>query len=135
MDIINLAREMGKAIQEDQRFLNMQVAKQNSENDEQLNNLIGEFNLKRIAINNESQKSEQDSDKMQQLNRELRNAYAQIMKNPNMVAYNQAKDSLDALLKRVNAIIVQSAEGENPETTDLAESSCAGDCSSCGGCH
>ena len=24
---------------------------------------------------------------------------------------------------------------KNPETTDLAESSCAGDCSSCGGCH
>ena len=134
MDIINLTRELGKAIQQDQRYLNMQVAKQNSENDEKLNNLIGEFNLKRISINNEAQKPEQDKEKMQKLNMELRNAYAQIMKNPNMTAYNEAKEALDALLKRVNAIIVQSAEGDDPETTDYVEHSCAGDCSSCGGC-
>jgi len=136
MDIISLAREIGKEIQQDQRYLNMQLAKQNSDDDQKLQDLIGEFNLKRMAINNEAQKTEQDADKMQVLNQELRHVYAQIMQNPNMTAYNQAKEEMDALLQRVSAIIGQSADGEDPETTDYEQpSSCGGDCGSCGGCH
>lgn len=136
MDIISLAREIGKEIQQDQRYLNMQLAKQNSDDDQKLQDLIGEFNLKRMAINNEAQKTEQDADKMQVLNQDLRHVYAQIMQNPNMTAYNQAKEEMDALLQRVSAIIGQSADGEDPETTDYEQpSSCGGDCGSCGGCH
>lgn len=135
MDIISLAREIGKELQKDERYLNMQLAQQNTDNDQELQNLIGEFNLKRMAINNEAQKELQDQEKMQALNQELRAVYAQIMQNPNMIAYNKAKDELDALLKRVSAIITQSAEGADPETADYEESSCGGNCSSCGGCH
>ncbi len=135
MDIISLAREIGKELQKDERYLNLQLAQQNSDDDQQLQNMIGEFNLKRMAINNEAQKEEQDQEKMQSLNQELRSVYAQIMQNPNMTAYNTAKEEMDALLKRVSAIIGQSADGQDPETTDLEESSCAGDCGSCGGCH
>ena len=80
MDIISLAREMGKEIQKDQRYLSMQLAKQNSDDDQELQNMIGEFNLKRMAINNETQKEEQDNDKMQALNQELRAVYAKIMR-------------------------------------------------------
>jgi len=135
MDIISLAREMGKEIQNDQRYLKMQLAKQNSDDDQELQNMIGEFNLKRIAINNETQKEEQNAEKMQLLNQELRAVYALIMQNPNMLAYNEAKEAMDALLQRVSAIIGQSADGEDPETTDYEKSSCGGDCSGCGGCH
>lgn len=135
MDMIDLAREIGKELQKDERYLNMQVAKQNSDEDTALQTMIGEFNLKRMAINNEAQSESPDSGKIQALNGELRAVYAQIMQNPNMVAYNQAKEELDHLLKRVSAIIGQSADGEDPETTDLEESSCGGNCASCGGCH
>jgi len=135
MDIISLAREIGKEIQKDQRYLNMQLAQQNSDDDQQLQNMIGEFNLKRMAINNEAQKEEQDQAKMQSLNQELRAVYAQILQNPNMTAYNSAKEEMDALLKRISAIIGQSADGQDPETTDVEESSCGGNCSSCGSCH
>ncbi len=135
MDIISLAREIGKELQKDERYLNMQIAQQNTDGDQELQNLIGEFNLKRMAINSEAQKEPQDQEKMQALNQELRAVYAQIMQNSNMAAYNKAKDELDALLKRVNAIITQSAEGTDPETADYEESSCGGNCSSCGGCH
>ena len=135
MDIINLAREIGKELQKDNRYINMQLAKQSSDEDQKLQDMIGEFNLKRMAINNETQKDEQDQEKIQAFNQELRAVYTQIMENPNMIAYNSAKDELDALLKRVSAIIGQSADGEDPETTDLVESSCGGECSSCGGCH
>lgn len=136
MDIIQLTRDLGKEIQKDERYLNMQLAKQNSDEDKELQNMIGEFNLKRMAINNEAQKEEQDTVKMQALNQEFRALYAKIMQNPNMVAYNTAKEAMDALLQRISAIIGQCADGEDPETADYVEqSSCGGDCSGCSGCH
>lgn len=85
MDVIELARELGKAIQQDERFLAMQIARQNSDNDDELQQLIGEFNLKRMAINNEAAKENRDEAKLQQLNSELRETYAKVMQNKNMM--------------------------------------------------
>lgn len=135
MDMIQLARELGKAIQQDERYLNLHKAKEAADADAALQQLIGDFNLKRMAINNEATKDDRSEEKLQQLNTELRQTYAQIMQNENMVAYNQAREALDAVMKRVNAIISLSAEGENPETADLTEESCGGSCSTCAGCH
>ena len=135
MDVIELARELGKAIQQDERFLAMQIARQNSDNDDELQQLIGEFNLKRMAINNEAAKENRDEAKLQQLNSELRETYAKVMQNKNMIAYNEAKELMDNMLKRINAIISISAEGGDPEIADLTEDTCGGSCSSCAGCH
>ena len=135
MDVIELARELGKAIQQDERFLAMQIARQNSDNDDELQQLIGEFNLKRMAINNEAAKDDRDEAKLQQLNSELRETYAKVMQNKNMNAYNEAKELMDNMLKRINAIISISAEGGDPEIADLTEDTCGGYCSSCAGCH
>ena len=118
MDVIELARELGKAIQQDERFLAMQIARQNSDNDDELQQLIGEFNLKRMAINNEAAKENRDEAKLQQLNSELRETYAKVMQNKNMNAYNEAKELMDNMLKRINAIISISAEGGDPEIAD-----------------
>lgn len=134
MDIIELARQIGKEIQQDERYLNLQKAEKTSDSDQQLQDLIGDFNLKRMAINNEAQKENRDEEKLQKLNQELRECYSTVMQNPNMIAYQAAKQEMEDLLKRVNAIIMQSAEGEDPETTDYVES-CGGNCGSCGGCH
>ncbi len=135
MDIIKLTRELGKEIQKDERYTKYSQAKNASDNDTALQGMIGDFNLKRMEINNEAQKAERDEARIQELNNELRSAYAQIMGNEKMVAFNEAKDEMDALLQRVSAIITQCAEGEDPETTDYEPSSCGGSCSSCAGCH
>lgn len=135
MDIITLAREIGKEIQKDQRYIDLETARKNSDEDESLQTAIGEFNLKRMAINNEAQKEDRDEDKLKELNDDLRNIYAQIMQNPNMTAYNEAKTELDTLVQRATAIISMSAEGEDPDTCDYEASSCGGNCASCGGCH
>lgn len=134
MDIIELSREIGRQLQKDEKYIAMDIARQNSDNDEELQALIGEFNLKRIAINNEATKQDRDDEKLQKLNKEMRDVYAQIMKNENMTAYNNAKNEFDVLVQRVLAIISQSAEGEDPNTTDYSPS-CTGSCSSCSGCH
>ena len=136
MDIIELARELGKAIQQEQAFINMRVACQQSDEDEELQNMIGEFNLKRMAINNEVQKEDRSEETLKKYDDELRAIYAEIMQNPHMAAYNAAKNELDALVQRVTNIITMSADGEDPDSCDCDSCGCTGSCASCGGgCH
>ena len=134
MDTIALARELGKSIQQEESYKNLQTAKVKADNDAELQQLIGEFNLKRMDINNEASKADRDSDRLQKLNQEMRHVYAEIMKNENMTAYNEAKTEFDTIVQRVLAIVSQSAEGDDPETTDYTPG-CSGSCSTCGGCH
>lgn len=132
-DIIALARQLGHAIQEEEVYKNIVQAKNDADADEALQSLITEFNVKRVAINAEACKSDRDEDKLRQLNEEMRTAYSDIMSNEHMKAYNDAKQAFDKVLQRILAIIQQSADGEDPDTTDFSED-CTHDCSTCGGC-
>ncbi len=135
MDIISQARELGKAIQSEETYIKLQQVQKTADADTELQSFIGEFNLKRMAINNEASKKDRDQEKLTQLNTEMREVYSKIMSNENMIAYNDAKDAFDAVANRVLAIVQQSAEGADPETADYSQSSCSGSCESCGGCH
>ena len=134
MDIIEKARELGKLIQQEESYIALQKAQADADADMDLQNLIGDFNMKRMSINNEASKKDKDSDKLALLNSQMREDYSQIMSNKNMIAYNEAKDAFDMVANRVLAIVQQSAEGADPETADYSTSSCSGSCSTCGGC-
>jgi cell fate (sporulation/competence/biofilm development) regulator YlbF (YheA/YmcA/DUF963 family) len=134
MDIIEKARELGKLIQQEESYIALQKAQADADADMDLQNLIGDFNMKRMSINNEASKKDKDSDKLALLNRQMREDYSKIMSNKNMIAYNEAKDAFDMVANRVLAIVQQSAEGADPETADYSTSSCSGSCSTCGGC-
>ena len=134
MDIIEKARELGKLIQQEETYIALQKAQADADADMDLQNLIGDFNMKRMSINNEASKKDKDSDKLALLNSQMREDYSKIMSNKNMIAYNEAKDAFDMVANRVLAIVQQSAEGADPETADYSTSSCSGSCSTCGGC-
>ena len=134
MDIIEKARELGKLIQQEESYIALQKAQADADADMDLQNLIGDFNMKRMSINNEASKKDKASDKLALLNSQMREDYSKIMSNKNMIAYNEAKDAFDMVANRVLAIVQQSAEGADPETADYSTSSCSGSCSTCGGC-
>lgn len=134
MDIIEKARELGKLIQQEESYIALRKAQADADADMELQNLIGDFNMKRMSINNEASKKDKDSDKLALLNSQMREDYSKIMSNKNMIAYNEAKDAFDMVANRVLAIVQQSAEGADPETADYSTSSCSGSCSTCGGC-
>ena len=133
-DVIKMARELGHAIQNEDFYKNLNAAKDRADSDENLQAMITEFNIKRVAINNEACKSDRDEEALRKLNEEMRTVYSDIMSNENMVAYNNAKQDFDHSLQRIVAIITQSADGDDPDTTDYNED-CTHDCSTCGGCH
>ena len=134
MDILQLTRALGHAIQEDERYLAFMAAKEANDQDEDLQKLIGEFNLKRMELNSEMSKPDKDRDKLTALDGKIKELYGQIMANKNMAVFNNVKNAMDELLSQINMIITMSANGEDPATCSV-EHSCGGNCSSCGGCH
>ena len=91
MDIIKMARELGAAIQQDERYLNFKKAREANEADKPLNDLIGELNLIQMNYQQEAQKEEPSEEKRQELDQQFRASYAQVMQNPNMVNYEVAR--------------------------------------------
>lgn len=133
--IIELAKDLAHEIQMDERFIRTQLAQAAADEDKELQCLIGDFNLKRMALNNETQKDPADRDaaKLQLLDKELREVYAQVMANGNMIRYNEAKTGLDELMNAVTRILTLAAQGVDPDDADSA--SCTGSCATCPGCH
>ncbi len=135
MDVIAMARELGAALQQSDEYTAYNVAKNAADGDEVLQEMIGEFNLKKLSLSTEVQKEEKDQKKLAALNEEVRSLYGRIMAHPTMAAYNTTKEELDRLLNFIQQIIVYSANGEDPATIE-EETSCGGDCSGCSGaCH
>ncbi len=132
MDVITMARDLGRALQQEDAYIVWQEAQRTADADAELQKLIGEFNLKRMIINDEAGKKDRDQEKLTKANKEMREVYSQIMSNENMIAYNDAKSAFDAILNRVNAIIQQCAQGADPDTAEAVD--CTGSCSTCGGC-
>ncbi len=134
--MIELAKSLGKELQQDERYLAFRKASEENDADESLQNLIGQFNLKRLDIGNEQDKPEPDSERINALNAEMKKIYSEIMSNQHMRDYQAARGEFEQLLDSINRIIAMSAAGQNPDDYDpMAEHSCTGNCSSCGGCH
>ena len=133
--IVELARELGAALQQDERYIRIQMAQSAADEDKDLQDAIGEFNLKRISLQNESARETQDEAKIEQLTTEVSEVYTKIMENPSMIAYTAARPDLDRLLETVARIITLSAQGEDPYAIPESSENCSGNCSSCGGCH
>lgn len=134
MDIIEAARKLGAAIQEDPRFIHYAAAKLANDNDEDLQNKIGQFNVIRMNLDTALSAEDKDEAKVQELNEQLRALYGEIMGSEAMQKYNEAKTVLDAMINDINSIIMQCVEGADPETVEV-HTNCTGSCSTCGGCH
>lgn len=133
MDIIELSRELGRKIQQEESYVALQEANKAVETDETLQALIGEFNLFKLQLNEKLTAAERDEEAIKELNTKMRTLYADIMANDAMIKLNDAKNAFDGIMQRVFAIVSNSANGEDPNTTDYQ--ACTGSCSTCGGCH
>lgn len=134
MGIIEATRNLGVEIQKDERFIRYIKAKLSNDNDETLQNQIGEFNTVRMNLDREMNNENQDEDKIKELNEKLREIYTAVMSSKTMLEYNTAKAEVDAMLNDINSIIMQCVEGEDPMTAE-PHTACTGSCSSCSGCH
>lgn len=134
MDIIAMARELGKAIQQDERYKRIDAAKKANDEDQALQDLIVKFNMKRSELTTEKAQENKDTDKLNTLDKELKEVYAEVMANENMAEFNAAKHEVDDMMNFISTILYGSVNGEDPDTIEM-QVGCGGNCASCGGCH
>lgn len=136
MEIIRMARDLGKAIQETEEYKNLMTARTANDSDEKLHEMIGAFNLKKIEVETMMAQKDRDEEKLSAKNAEMQKLYGDIMANENMIAYDTAMQGVQTLMNHVNTILAEAFNGGDPETCDLEPAAgCGGNCSGCSGCH
>ncbi|MDD6022409.1 MAG: YlbF family regulator [Acutalibacteraceae bacterium] len=137
MDIIKMTRDLGAAIQQDERYLKFKQARETNENDKELMDLIGEIQLIQLNFQQEAAKEDADEEKLKGYNENFEKLYARFMANDKMKVYEEARADIDALMNDIMQILGLCVNGEDPYTCQPEEHShdCGGECSSCSGCH
>ncbi len=133
MDVIQMTRELGKAIQQDDRYIAYSLAKQVNDEDKELQADIAKFEGLRKDMSNAMSSENPDFDKINSIDKETKALYQKIMSNPNMMAFSSAQTALEELITNINQIISLCANGEDPDTCEIPKG-CSGNCSACGGC-
>ncbi len=135
-DAITMFKQAALQLQKEQAYTNFIEKCEKNDNDESLQELIGQFNLLRVDLNAQLMKQEgKDQEKITELNKKVSDVYAEIMSNKSMADYNEAKKEFESVVNYVNAIITTASNGGDPESvTGAPDAGCAGSCSSCAGC-
>ena len=134
MDIIEMTRELGKALQNDDRFIAYTLAKQANDKDKELNDDIEKFSKLRQDLTTAMSAEDKDTDLIKQLDEDIKSTYQKIMSNKNMIVFQSAQTALENLVTNINQIISMCANGEDPETCQPPTGGCSGSCATCGGC-
>ncbi len=114
-DAITMFKEAAAQLQKEIEYVALDSARKMNDEDETLQELIGDFNLARIDLNSElSKTSGRDDEKVAALNDKVNRLYNDIMMNDSMQAYNDAKTDFDAVIQYVNAIINTAVNGGDP---------------------
>lgn len=138
MDIIKLTRELGAAIQQDERYIKFSKAQEANMNDKELNDLMAQLQLVQMNYQMEAAKETPDADKMHAFEEEFNDAYTKLMDNEKMQAYDAARTEVDEMMNYIMQILGLCVNGADPATCEPEkphEHDCNGSCSSCSGCH
>lgn len=136
MDIIEITRQLGAAIQQDERYLAFHEAKRTNEADTDLNDLINKIQLIHMSYQHEAAKDDANEEKLAAYDKEFSEVYQAVMANENMQKYEAARHAVDDMMNEITAILSLCVQGEDPETCQPQEEHhCSGECGSCGGCH
>ena len=135
MTVIEMARELGKKIQQEESYILLNTAQKAVEDDDELQEKIAEFNMKRYELTQEITKADRDDKKIEELDKVVHELYDVATNHEKMLAYNNAQDEINEMFEFVLHIIQMSAAGDDPDTIEKPEQGgCSGDCGSCGGC-
>jgi len=137
MDLEKMARELGKAIQQDERYIKYVKAREANDADTELNDLMGKIQLIHASYQHEASKEDVNEQKLEAYDKEFNEVYTLIMGNKNMQPYEEAHKEIDEMMKYLTGILTLCVCGEDPDTCDPnAHAGCNGNCSSCGSdCH
>ena len=134
MDAITLFKQAAAQMQKEEAYLYYIHTRQANDDDQALQDKIGQFNLLRMELQQATADKNADEEKTALLNQQLSDLYSEIMDTEGMKNYNEAKEGMDTVIGYINAIIQAACNGEDPMLVEEPHG-CTGNCSNCGGCH
>ena len=124
-EILDKTRELGMLIQASEQMKNAKNAEILQANDDKAQELMKEYNLKRLNLARDMQSGKISREDAVKQNNE---AFDEIVeKSDSIKKYIEAKKEFDTLVNQVNQILNFYITGQDPN--------CTHDCSTCGGCH
>ncbi len=126
MTIIEKAHELGVMIKDSDEMKALREAEQAQAQDDQAQQLVADFNLKRMNLARDMQEGKLSQEDAIKKNNE---AFEEmVQKSETIKAYVEAKKAFDKMVNGVNSVINIYIVGEQG-------GGCTHDCHSCGGCH
>ena len=125
MTIIEKAHELGEMIKKSKEMEALTAAEKAQQEDADAQQLIADFNIKRLNLAREIQSGKLTEEEAIKKNNE---AFDEMVeKSESIKAYVDAKKKFDDMVNGVNNVINVYIMGE--------QQGCTHDCSTCGGCH
>ena len=78
MTVIEMARELGKKIQQEESYIALMNAQKAVEEDDELQEKIAEFNMKRYELTQEITKADRDDKKIEELDKAVHELYHKL---------------------------------------------------------
>lgn len=125
MTIFDKTRELGEMLQNCDEMKAYKAAEAAQKQDEETQNHMSEFNLKRLNLARDMQNGKISREAAVEENNKAFDELCQ--KAPLIKEYVDAKAEFDAVVNKVNQIINFYITGQTED--------CTHDCSTCGGCH
>ncbi|MDD6808456.1 MAG: YlbF family regulator [Oscillospiraceae bacterium] len=136
MDVVAITRQLGAAIQEDERYKNFVARKEASENDPEVKDMMAKIEEIRTQFQAESMNASPDEKVMSKLDKDFQNVYTALMCTDVMAAYEESRQEIDNMMNYLMQILYLCVNGEDPQTCEPQPEGgdCTGSCSSCAGC-
>ena len=125
MDIFEKTRELGEMIENSEEMKRLKIAETLQAEDEEAQNLFGEFNLKRMNLAKDMQEGKISREEAVKKNSE---AFDEMVEKSELIKnYIDAKKEFDQMVSKINGILNYYITGQDPN--------CTHNCSTCSGCH
>lgn len=136
MDVIEIARQLGAAIQADEKYQKFTEAKAKTDADPEIQDMMKKIEEIRMAYQSAAMEAEPDEKLMGKLDKDFQNVYTALMVTDGMQAYETAREELDGMMNYIMQILYLCVNGEDPKTCEPPQEDhdCGGECSHCAGC-
>ena len=122
-------RELGEALLESDAYLKMKAAEDKAMANREASTTMAEFLEKRTELQAMMQSENPDPGAMKRLSEEMDAIQERLQMIDDIVALTEARNEFNSLIAQINQVLQFIVTGR------MEESSCGGDCGSCGGCH
>ena len=128
-NVFKKTRELGEALLESEVYLRMKDAEDRAMANPEAAQTMAAFLEKRGELQSMMQSDNPDPGAMKRLSEEMDDLQDRLQMVDDIVALNDARNEFNSLIGQINQVLQFIVTGR------MDESSCGGDCGSCGGCH